>query len=95
MWMKRGAGELAALFEVEHTTTVYSGLLRFNDVHIVAPELKPRFHIVANDSRRSLFVRQLKRPTFMASGLADICTFMEYENVLDWHNRLRSLGNGE
>ena len=89
VWMKRGAGELAALFEVEHTTSIYSGLLRFNDVHLVAPELHPRFSVVANDTRRSLYVRQVNRPTFQRSGLAEICTFMEYENVLDWYNRLK------
>ena len=89
VWMKRGAGELAALFEVEHTTSIYSGLLRFNDVHLIAPELHPRFSIVANDTRRSLFVRQVNRPTFQRSGLAEVCTFMEYENVLDWYVRLK------
>jgi hypothetical protein len=89
VWIKRGAGELVALFEVEHTTSIYSGLLRFNDVHLVAPDLHPRFSVVANDARRSLYVRQVNRPTFQRSGLSEICTFMEYENVLDWHNRLK------
>ena len=88
IWMKAGSGDLSALFEVEHTTSVYSGLLRFNDVHLIAPELRPRFSVVANDSRRSLFVRQLNRPTFLKSGLAELCTFMEYDNVLGWYNRL-------
>lgn len=89
VWMKRGSGDLAALFEVEHTTTIYSGLLRFNDIHLVAPELHPRFSVVADDTRRSLYVRQVNRPTFQRSGLAEICTFMQYENVLDWYNRTK------
>jgi hypothetical protein len=89
VWMRRGAGDLAALYEVEHTTTIYSGLLRFNDVHLVSPQLHPRFSIVSNDVRRALYVRQVNRPTFTKSGLSEICTFMQYENVLDWHNRLK------
>jgi len=89
IWMRRGAGDLVALFEVEHTTTIYSGLLRFNDVHLVTPDLHPRFSIVSNDMRRSLYVRQINRPTFQRSGLSEICTFMEYGNVLDWHERLK------
>jgi hypothetical protein len=89
VWMKRGAGDLVALYEVEHTTTIYSGLLRFNDVHLVSPEIHPRFSIVSNDARRALYVRQVNRPTFKRSGLSEICTFMQYENVLDWHNRLK------
>jgi hypothetical protein len=36
VWVRRGAGDLVALFDVEHTTSVYSGLLRFNDVHLIA-----------------------------------------------------------
>ncbi len=88
VWMRRGAGDLVALFEVEHTTTIYSGLLRFNDVHLTAPQLRPRFSIVSNEARRGLFTRQLNRPTFQRSGLVELCAFMEYDNVLDWHSRL-------
>lgn len=57
IWIQRGSGELRALFEVEHSTPIYSGLLRFNDIHLVTPTLRPRFSVVANDTRRSLFVR--------------------------------------
>ena len=88
IWLRRGAGELISLFEVEHSTPVYSGLLRFNDFHIVAPQMQSRFSIVSNELRRSLFVRQLNRPTFKASGLADRCTFLEYVNVFEWWRRL-------
>jgi hypothetical protein len=87
VWMNRGAGDLRALYEVEHSTPIYSGLLRFNDVHLIAPELRVTFGIVANDVRRSVFARQLHRPTFVRSGLNEICTFLEYANVYDWHAR--------
>ena len=90
VWLDKGSGSLEALFEVEHSTPVYSGLLRFNDVHLVAPKVISRFTIVSNDTRRSLFTRQLNRPTFRASGLSDICTFMEYVNVFGWFNRLQT-----
>ena len=57
MWLSRGTQGPAALFEIEYSTPIYSGLLRFNDVHLHAPKLKPRFHIIADEDRRSLFVR--------------------------------------
>jgi len=88
VWIERGSGRLRALFEVEHSTPIYSGLLRFNDVHLIVPQLKPTYSIVANDERRSLFVRQLSRPTFRSSGLSELCTFMRYENVFAWHERV-------
>lgn len=84
VWIKKGANKISALFEVEHSTPIYSGLLRFNDIHLIAPNLIPRFSIVSNDIRRSLFVKQLNRPTFKASGLNEICTFLEYLNVFGW-----------
>jgi len=90
IWLERGSNRIRALYEVEHSTPIYSGLLRFNDVHLVAPNLKPRFSIVSNDVRRSLFVRQIKRPTFQASGLSELCTFFEYVNVAGWFNRVKS-----
>lgn len=88
IWIERGAGKLRALFEVEHSTPIYSGLLRFNDVHLMSPSSKATYSIVSNDDRRALFVRQLSRPTFAMSKLGENCNFLEYPNVFIWHNRL-------
>ncbi len=90
VWTPKGSGQLRALFEVEHSTPIYSGLLRFNDVHLTVPQLCPRFSVVANNTKRNRFVRQLNRPTFRASGLSDLCTFLEYVNVTHWYNRVVS-----
>jgi hypothetical protein len=89
MWVKRGSRELRALFEVEHSTPIYSGLLRFNDIHLVAPNLRPSFTIVSNEERREAFVRQLNRPTFKASGLNAACTFMDYYDAYGWFLRVK------
>ncbi len=88
IWIRKGSNELRALFEVEHSTPIYSGLLRFNDIHLLAPNIRPRFSIVANDARRSAFARQLNRPTFRSSGLYEMCTFLEYVDVVGWHGRI-------
>ena len=88
IWLKRGSNEIRALFEVEHSTPIYSGLLRFNDIHLAVPSLNSRYSIVANSERRSLFVRQLNRPTFRLSGLGEVCNFLEYADVYNWHERI-------
>jgi hypothetical protein len=88
MWVERGSNQPRSLFEVEHSTPIYSGLLRFNDIHLTGRNSKMRFSIVANDARRSVFARQLNRPTFRTSGLSDLCTFFEYGDVFAWHNRV-------
>lgn len=89
IWLEHGAGRLHALFEIEHSTPIYSGLLRFNDILLASQRLAARFTVVSNDQRRSLFTRQLNRPTFRMSKLDEHCTFMEYASVYNWHRRLR------
>jgi len=92
VWVERGAATARAFFEVEHSTPIYSGLLRFNDVNILAPMSDMKFGIVCAEERRGVFVRQLSRPTFRASGLSDRCLFFEYRNVFGWHQRLYARG---
>jgi hypothetical protein len=89
IWMDRGSNMLSGLFEVEHSTPIYSALLRFNDVHLSRPSPQGNFQIVANDMRRGVFVRQLSRPTFRSSGLNELCGFLEYRNVFGWYQRLK------
>lgn len=87
IWLKRGSTVIRALFEVEHSTPIYSGLLRFNDLHLIEPKLQPKFSIVSNELRKALFLRQINRPTFKMSGLIDYCNFLEYKDVYAWFNR--------
>jgi len=87
VWVARGRESITGLFEVEHSTPVYSGLLRFNDILLTEPKVS-RFSIVSNDARRALFARQLSRPTFIKTGLSELTSFLEYANVVDWHARI-------
>lgn len=87
VWVARGREIIEGLFEVERSTPVYSGLLRFNDVLLTDPKVS-RFSIVSNDLRRALFSRQVARPTFVKSGLSELVSFLEYANVFDWHVRV-------
>ena len=88
LWLKRGSNDLCGLFEVEHSTPIYSALLRFNDVHLFGSGESMPFRIIAEESRKALFCRQLNRPTFKASGLHQLCSFLEYRNVYGWYTRL-------
>jgi len=92
IWVAPGGEAIEGLFEVEHSTPVYSGLLRFNDILLTDAKVS-RFSIVSNEIRRALFSRQLFRPTFRSSGLAELTSFLEYSNVLDWHMRVARGGD--
>lgn len=87
MWVRAGNNTIEGLFEVEHATPIYSGLLRFNDVLLTNDKIR-RFSVVSNDTRGAAFSRQAYRPAFRQSGLAELVSFLECPNVLDWHNRL-------
>ncbi len=88
IWFEKGSSRIKALYEVEHSTPIYSGLLRFNDVLLSAVSPIDRFAIVSNEKRRSLFAQQVTRPTFKRSGLSEACTFFEYLNVYRWYQRV-------
>jgi hypothetical protein len=82
LWVK-GHG-IRRAFEVEHTTSVYSGLLRMADLLALQPNLAIKLHIVAPSSRRDKVLRELRRPVFrliQPRPLAEQCTYLSYENV--------------
>ena len=79
IWFKKGSASPVSFFEVEHSTSIYSGLLRINDVVIDYPV--PEAIIVAAPERKSRFDKQIERRTFNYSGLAEVCRFMTYDEV--------------
>ena len=71
-------------FEVEHTTAVYSGLLRMADLLALQPNMDIRLHIVAPDERREKVFREMLRPVFSLldrGPLSRSCKFLSYESV--------------
>src|SRR5262245_1444577 len=82
LWIQRGS--IVRAFEVEHSTAVYSGLLRMADLLALQPNMDIRLHIVAPDARREKVFRETSRPVFMLlerGTLSDSCTFISYESV--------------
>ena len=84
LWIK--GRSIVRAFEVEHTTSIYSGLLRMADLLAMQPNLKIRLHIVAAVSRRGKVFREIQRPVFtrMEGGpLSETCTYISYDSVAD------------
>jgi len=81
VWLT-GANQVAAAFEVEHTTSVYSGLLRMADLAALSPNLSFPLYIVAPAARLAKVRRELARPTFRALGLHERCRFFSSEALL-------------
>jgi hypothetical protein len=71
-------------FEVEHTTSVYSGILRMADLLALQPNMDIRLHIVAPTAKREKVFQEIRRPVFslLEKGpLAESCTYLSYESL--------------
>jgi hypothetical protein len=82
LWLK--GRSIARAFEVEHTTAVYSGLLRMADLLALQPNMDIRLHIVAPDERREKVFREMNRPVFSLldrGPLSRSCSFISYESI--------------
>lgn len=65
LWLERATGRVAAAFEVEHTTSVHSGIVRLLDLALGAAEQSVRgLFLVAPDDREDDVRAQLARPAF-------------------------------
>jgi hypothetical protein len=84
IWLKRRT--IVHAFEVEHTTSIYSGLLRMADLIALQPNLNIKLHIVAPGSRREKVFQEIRRPVFSlleGRALSDICTYISYDKVVE------------
>ena len=89
IWIQQGAPVCA--FEVETTTSIYSGLLRMSDLLAVVPALKINLFIIAPKERQNRFLAELSRPTFRKIGLSDYCRFIAIEDLEGLVNKVADL----
>ena len=79
IWLK--GRSIARAFEIEHTTAVYSGLLRMADLLALQPNMDIRLHIVAAEEKREKVLQEIKRPVFSLlerGPLYEKCTYLPY-----------------
>ena len=82
LWLRKRS--IVRAFEVEHTTSVYSGLLRMADLIALQPNMNINLHIVAPAAKREKVLKEIKRPVFSAlegPALSEICTYLSYEDI--------------
>lgn len=82
IWLKRRS--IVRAFEVEHTTSIYSGILRMADLMALQPNINIHAHIVAPIERKGKVLDEITRPVFtlLEKGpLSLSCTFISYDAV--------------
>jgi hypothetical protein len=72
---------IGAAYEIENTTSIYSGLLRFADLNIIAPNTLYPMFIVAPREKKSRLRGQLLRPAFRRLELDKKVRFLSYEAI--------------
>ncbi|MDX2055226.1 MAG: EVE domain-containing protein [Polyangiaceae bacterium] len=82
LWLK--GRSMARAFEVEHTTAIYSGILRMADLLALQPNMDIRLHIAAPEARKQKVFDEIRRPVFsllQGKALAERCTFLSYDSI--------------
>ena len=82
IWLK--GRSMARAFEVEHTTAIYSGLLRMADLLALQPNMDIKLHIVAPTEKQDKVLREIRRPVFSLldrGPLYESCSYLPYEAI--------------
>src|SRR5205807_4414813 len=92
LWLK--GNSIVAAFEVEYTTSVYSGLLRMSDLLSLQPNLDINLYLVAPDERRNKVQQEILRSTFelREKPLSKVCGFLAFSNLIEKVEGIRKLG---
>lgn len=95
LWLS--GNSIIAAFEVECTTSIYSGLLRMSDLLALQPNLDINLYLVAPDERRDKVEQELLRPTFSLreKPLPKICGFLPFNTLCEKISGIRKLGLSE
>jgi hypothetical protein len=74
---------IKSAFEIEHSTSIYSGILRLSDLRAEAPNSNYPLFIVASGDRKRKVFDELRRPTFSGPCLRlnEVIRFLGYEKI--------------
>jgi hypothetical protein len=92
LWLR--GNSIVAAFEIESTTSIYSGLLRMSDLLALQPNIAIKLYLVAPDERREKVEQEVLRPTFRLreKPLRDICGFLSFSKLVEKAVGIRKLG---
>jgi type II restriction enzyme len=92
IWLKPGTNEIVSAFEIEKSTSIYSGILRMEDLARSIPECTCHFYLVAPNRREKEVIAQLARPAFR-NDLADLSlAFIPFDSLRDHCDALCKFG---
>ncbi len=97
LWFLKGTNNVVAAFEVEKSTSIYSGILRLTDLSYTIGNGDEVFYLIVPDTREKDVCMQLCRPAIKQNSVAikyilfselrshceALCKFGESHHILD------------
>ena len=94
LWLTTDMARVGAAFEVEHTTSIYSGIVRLLDLALgAAAESARGLFLVAPDDREDEVRAQLGRPAFSRVGDLHV-RFLPYSELKNHRHSMAWFGQG-
>jgi type II restriction enzyme len=95
LWLEPGSGVVAAAFEVEHSTSIYSGIVRMLDLAFSAAPMvtSTALFLVAPDSREAEVRSQLQRPAFASVAGLNV-RYLPYGDLAKNRDAIARFGTG-
>jgi hypothetical protein len=84
---------ITAAFEIECTTSIYSGLLRMADLIAMQPNLNIPLYLVAPDERRGKVITEINRPTFsrLSPPMNQMCQFISIPTLQERYYQIEAI----
>lgn len=94
LWLGSETERVEAAFEVEHSTSIYSGIVRMLDLALGLPErTASQFFLVAPDDREGEVRAQLQRPAFSQINHLNL-RYVPYGELRDHREAMAKFGSG-
>lgn len=93
LWLDRATGRVQAAFEVEHTTTIQTGIMRMLDLAETQGGGLPGLFLVAPDEREDDVRRQVQRPAFRRIGELNV-RWLPYGELDENRHAMARFGSG-
>lgn len=94
VWLSRDTAQVVAAFEVEHSTSIYSGIVRMLDLALgTKMGAASTLFLVAPDDRREDVAQQLRRPAFSRVSELGI-RYLPYSEIKNHRDAIARFGTG-
>jgi type II restriction enzyme len=93
IWLDRKTREIVSAFEVEKSTSIYSGILRLEDLARSITGCTCHFYLLAPASREKEVMAQLARPAFRDNQTCSCLNFITFESLGEHSDALCRFGD--